>query len=175
MECIGFAGLSTVALRLPLAEMMCDICGQADPAGQLKKWWIVGTHNNYGHLLFVIIMMQNLAGKGRQWLFFLTAKTFTPCIVTSPPPLPQNHKLHRIKDFQEFLLMIEFPPLFVLFFIFSLLFFCIHSFFCNKVGDPVLLVFDSGARGFLSLPKPLFGSECDDNNPAGTFPYTYRI
>ncbi|KAK2568357.1 hypothetical protein P5673_007378 [Acropora cervicornis] len=35
------------------------------------------------------------------------------------------------------------------------------------VGDPVLLVFDNGARGFLSLPKPLFGSECDDNNPAG--------
>ncbi|XP_068725456.1 tectonic-3-like [Montipora capricornis] len=36
-----------------------------------------------------------------------------------------------------------------------------------KVGDPVLLIFDSGARGFLSLPKPLFGNECDDNNPAG--------
>lgn len=36
-----------------------------------------------------------------------------------------------------------------------------------KVGDPVRLVFDNGVRGFLSLPRPLFGSECDDNNPAG--------
>ena len=36
-----------------------------------------------------------------------------------------------------------------------------------KVGDPVILVFDNGARGFLSLPRPLFGSECDDNNAAG--------
>lgn len=35
-----------------------------------------------------------------------------------------------------------------------------------KVGDPVILVFDNGASGFLSLPRPLFGSECDDNNPA---------
>lgn len=37
-----------------------------------------------------------------------------------------------------------------------------------QVGDPVILVFDNGASGFLSLPRPLFGSECDDNNPAGT-------
>ena len=31
----------------------------------------------------------------------------------------------------------------------------------------MLLAFDNGARGFLSLPRPLFGSECDDNNAAG--------
>ncbi|CAH3171293.1 unnamed protein product [Porites lobata] len=36
-----------------------------------------------------------------------------------------------------------------------------------KVGDPVLLLFNNGAKGFLSFPKPLFGSECNDNNPAG--------
>ena len=38
-----------------------------------------------------------------------------------------------------------------------------------QVGDPVLLVFNNGARGFLSFPKPLFGSECNDNNPAGVY------
>lgn len=38
-----------------------------------------------------------------------------------------------------------------------------------QVGDPVVLVFTNGARGFLALPRPLFGSECDDNNAAGTF------
>ena len=37
-----------------------------------------------------------------------------------------------------------------------------------QVGDPVVLVFTNGARGFLALPRPLFGSECDDNNAAGT-------
>ena len=52
---------------------------------------------------------------------------------------------------------------------------CVFILIFNKVGDPVLLVFDNGARGFLSLPKPLFGSECDDNNPAGTFPYLCGI
>ena len=31
----------------------------------------------------------------------------------------------------------------------------------------MLLVFENGARGFLSLPRPFFGSECDDNNAAG--------
>ena len=31
----------------------------------------------------------------------------------------------------------------------------------------MVLVFDNGARGFLSLPRPLFGSECDDHNAAG--------
>ncbi|KAJ7370570.1 Tectonic-1 [Desmophyllum pertusum] len=36
-----------------------------------------------------------------------------------------------------------------------------------KVGDPVILVFTNGARGFLALPRPLLGSECDDNNAAG--------
>ena len=35
------------------------------------------------------------------------------------------------------------------------------------MGDPVILIFTNGARGFLALPKPLFGSECDDNNAAG--------
>jgi len=37
------------------------------------------------------------------------------------------------------------------------------------VGDPVILIFTNGARGFLALPKPLFGSECDDNNAAGMY------
>ncbi|KAK3746639.1 hypothetical protein QZH41_012846 [Actinostola sp. cb2023] len=36
-----------------------------------------------------------------------------------------------------------------------------------KAGDPILLVFENGAKGFLSLPKPLFSKECDDENPAG--------
>lgn len=142
MECIGFACLSAVALRLPLAEMTCYICRQTDPAGQLKKWWMLGTHNNYGHVLFVIIMMQNLvvlsSGEGETiWLFFLTARTFTPSIVIflPPPPPPQGHKLHRIKDFQEFCLMIEFPPLFIIFFnIFFPFFLCIHSFFVTRLG-----------------------------------------
>lgn len=37
----------------------------------------------------------------------------------------------------------------------------------TQVGDPVILVFTNGARGFLALPRPLLGSECDDNNAAG--------
>jgi hypothetical protein len=36
-----------------------------------------------------------------------------------------------------------------------------------KEGDPVLLVFENGAKGFLSLPKPMLTRECDDENPAG--------
>lgn len=31
----------------------------------------------------------------------------------------------------------------------------------------MILVFTNGTRGFLALPKPLFASECDDNNAAG--------
>lgn len=44
-----------------------------------------------------------------------------------------------------------------------------------KVGDPVILVFENGARGFLSLPRPFFGSECDDNNAAGIPSVLYSL
>lgn len=37
----------------------------------------------------------------------------------------------------------------------------------------MLLIFTNGARGFLALPKPLFGSECDDNNAAGSHSIMY--
>lgn len=117
-------------------------------------------------------------GKGRQYHRFSSqlGHSLPTLSLFSHPPTPplQNYKVHRIKEFQEFCLMMEFHPLFIYLYFFSFFCVCIHSYFqliliFNKVGDPVLLVFDNGARGFLSLPKPLFGSECDDNNPAGTF------
>ncbi|PFX24477.1 Tectonic-3 [Stylophora pistillata] len=36
-----------------------------------------------------------------------------------------------------------------------------------KVGDPIILQFSNGAKGFLALPKPLLGEECDDRSAAG--------
>nr|XP_058952856.1 tectonic-3-like [Pocillopora verrucosa] len=35
------------------------------------------------------------------------------------------------------------------------------------VGDPIILQFNNGAKGFLVLPRPLLGGECDDRSAAG--------
>ena len=37
-----------------------------------------------------------------------------------------------------------------------------------QVGDPIILQFNNGAKGFLVLPRPLLGGECDDRSAAGT-------
>ncbi|XP_032237913.2 tectonic-1 [Nematostella vectensis] len=38
-----------------------------------------------------------------------------------------------------------------------------------KAGDPIVLVFGNGAKGYLAIPKPLVSKQCEDNNPAGFF------
>ena len=40
-----------------------------------------------------------------------------------------------------------------------------------QVGDPIILQFNNGAKGFLVLPRPLLGGECDDRSAAGTCTY----